>query len=73
MEAPKCRNCQQRHWDRVCPKLAAEHRAKSTEKPVDEPRIEAPPKPPFDRNAYQRAYMREWRKTKKARDLAKQG
>lgn len=65
MEAPKCRNCGKRHWDRVCPDLAAKLTPKSTEKPAQRGPEPAPNKPMFDRNAYQRAYMVKWRKAQK--------
>jgi hypothetical protein len=71
MEAPKCRHCDKRHWERVCPSLAAKLPIPATEKPAQRTPAPEPQKAGFDRNAYQRAYMRAWRKAKKARDLAK--
>jgi hypothetical protein len=73
MEAPKCLFCETRHWPwQPCPKakeFAAASAVAKTElvrKAIGVPRN----KGKFDRNAYQREYMRKWRKKKRHESTA---
>jgi hypothetical protein len=76
MEAPKCPLCGERHWRPPCPVLqSSKPSRKPTTRPVEKTaahstsseRIE-PPKPAFDRVAYQRDYMRARRARQKAQE-----
>ena len=72
MEAPKCKLCDKRHFG-LCRMTVAEVRQaiEPPQKPVQAQPTAKPSQAKFDRNAYQRDYMREWRRAKSLRDKAK--
>jgi hypothetical protein len=70
MKAPKCRLCGDHHWGTCFANVPPAPLTKSPEKAIEPQVSEAMPKPPFDRIAYQRDYMRKWRANKRAKALA---
>ena len=73
MEYPLCRICGEKHrgvehvWPKVTPVLPERGSARVGVAPVGVSDIETD-KPRFDRTAYQREYMRKWRKAKLTHD-----
>jgi hypothetical protein len=82
MEAPKCRDCGERHWPRqpcrakdksnlpkitIGPPITIEDVAEIISRGA-EIGVSDSLKPTFDRVAYQREYMKKWRAAKKASD-----
>ena len=59
MEAKKCQTCGERHWGFKC-----------EETRQDVKKVEMAPTP-FDRKAYQKNYMREYMRKKRAAEKAK--
>ncbi len=64
MEAPKCKICGERHYS-LCRVATLNTGQANREAILNSLRIE-PPKPTFDRTAYQREYMRKRRAAQKA-------
>ena len=74
MEKTKCKICGKRHWGIICGPDAVGVPSSPPPKPLTPTavaviEVPAPAKPPFDRAAYQREYMRtympKWRAAKR--------